>query len=46
MSRSTRRRTHIAAALAFFVFASAQSAPPAPTEGGFTLVVVPDSQSG
>jgi hypothetical protein len=33
------------AALLLFVFASAQSAPPAPAEGGFTLVVVPDTQN-
>ncbi len=38
MSNSTRRRTHIATALAFFVVACAQAAPPAPAEGGFTLV--------
>ena len=44
MSSSTRCRIRIAAALAFIVCASAQSAPPAPAEGGFTLVVVPDTQ--
>jgi hypothetical protein len=45
MSNSTRRRACIIAAFAFFVFASAQSATPAPSEGGFTLVVVPDTQN-
>jgi hypothetical protein len=45
MSNSIRRRTRSAAALALLVFASAQSAPPAPAEGGFTLVVVPDTQN-
>lgn len=45
MINSTRRRTHIAAALAFFVFTSAQPAPPSPVAGGFTLVIVPDTQN-
>ena len=44
MSTSIWWRTHITAALACVVFATAQSAPPAPAEGGFTLVVVPDTQ--
>jgi hypothetical protein len=44
MSSSIRRRAQGTAALAFFLFATAQSAPPAPAEGGFTLVVVPDTQ--
>jgi hypothetical protein len=47
MSGSTWQRMgmHITAALALFVFAFAQAAPPAPVEGGFTLVVVPDTQN-
>lgn len=45
MIHSSRRRARIAAALALFAFTSAESAPPPPVGGGFTLVVVPDTQN-